>query len=447
MIDIIFITHKVIAMRKLTLVFILVCMPLKAGFSQDLLETYQLALSNDPQFNSAGFNQQANTEIKSQSIAQMLPHLSSTVASLRKRLDNRKASYLGSGQQNYWDHSFALNLTQPVFHWEHWIQLDQSDNQIALADAQLQAALQALMMRTTSAYFNVLAAVDNLAFAVAEKKAIEKQLEQAKQHFEVGLIAITDVYEAQAGFDHALANEIEAQNNVDNSKEALREIIGDNTAELNSLQTSIAMQNPEPADISAWSEAADANNFSIVAEFNQAEIARKTIELQESRHLPTLDVIASYGIQDVNSSFGLRGETQSVGMQLNVPLYEGGMVNSRSRQAAYQYQAAKESLVQVRRRVTREVKNAYRGVASSISKVKALEATIQSAELAVKATEAGFEVGTRTMVDVLTMQRALYKAKSEYARSRYDYLINSIKLKEAAGSLNELDLQQINQYL
>lgn len=412
-----------------------------------MLEIYQLALSSDPQFKSAGFNQQASTEIKSQSIAQMMPHVSSTVASSHKRLDNQKPSFMGVNLQDYWDNSFALNLTQPLFHWDHWIQLDQSDNQIALADAQLQAALQDLMTRTATAYFNVLAAADNLAFAVAEKKAIDKQLEQAQKRFEVGVIAVTDVYEARAAFDNAVANEIEAQNNLDNNKETLREIIGDNASELSRLQTHIVMQNPEPADIMVWSKTADVNNFGIVAEFNKAEIIRKTVDLEQSRHLPTLDVIASYGLQDVNSSFGVRGDTQSLGMQLNVPLYEGGAVNSRSRQAAYQYQAAKESLIQIRRQITREVKDAYRSVVSGISKIKALDATIQSAELAVKAAEAGLEVGTSTMVDVLTLQRTFYKAKSDYARSRYDYFINSIKLKEAAGSLNEQDLQKINQYL
>lgn len=426
---------------------IMFCLPYKVVCSQNLLEHYQLALANDPQFKSAGFNQLASYEIKSQSIAQMMPHLSSTASGSRKRLDNQKLSYIGAGLQEYWDNSFTLNLTQPVFHWDHWIQLEQSDNQIALADAQLEAALQDLMLRTVSAYFNVLAAIDNLQFVIAEKKSIEKQLIQAKKRFEGGLIPITDVYEAQAGFDNAMANEIEAQNDVDNKKEALREIIGIDPSELSVLKANMPMKYPEPANISEWMMAIDANNFSIIAEFNKTEIARKSIDLEKSRHLPTIDVLASYGYQEATSTFGIRGDTQSVGIQLNVPLYEGGATNSRSRQAAYQYQAAKETLEQVRRRTSKELKDAYRGVVSSISKVKALEATVKSAALAVKATQTGFEVGTSTMVDILTMQRALYKAKSDYARSRYDYLIYGIKLKQAAGSLNEQDLQKINQYL
>jgi len=272
-------------------------------------------------------------------------------------------------------------------------------------------------------------------------------LEQAKQRFDVGIIAITDVYEAQAGYDRALASEIEAQNLLDNSKEALREIIGENAADLNSLQPQIPLSPPAPEDLASWSNTAENNNFSIVAQINQAEYVRKNIELQQSKHLPTLDIVAQYSEMDTGNRYGLRGDNESFGLQLNLPLYEGGGTSSRSRQAAYEYEAAKEDLTKVKRSINRGVKDAFRGVVSSISRVKALDATSKSAEMAMEAAEAGFEVGTRTMVDVLTEQRNLYKAKSDYARSRYDYLINGIKLKEAAGSLNEQDLEQINQFL
>ncbi len=419
--------------------------PAKSAFSQDLLETYRLALMNDPVFKSSDINRLATAEIKSQSIAQMLPNISFNANSNRNRLQS--VSFLGPSLQHYWESKLAFNLNQPVFHWDHWIQLDQADNQIAQAEAQFQANQQNLMTRTSEAYFNVLAAQDNLEFSIAEKKAIEKQLEQAKQRFEVGIIAITDVYEAQAGYDRAVASEIAAQNQLDNNKEALREIIGENAADLNSLQAQLPLSPPAPEDLSAWSNAAENNNFSIVAQFNQAEYVRKTIDLQQSKHLPTLDIIAQYSEQDSGNQYSLRGDNEGVGLQFNLPLYQGGGTTSRTRQAAYQYESAKEDLIKVKRSVIRSVKDAFRGVVASISQVKALEATTKSAEKAVEAAEAGFEVGTRTMVDVLTEQRLLYRAKSEYARSRYDYLINGIKLKEAAGSLNEEDLQQINQYL
>jgi outer membrane protein len=435
-------------MKKWSYALLVMLIPLKSGFAQDLLETYQLALQNDPEYKASDINKLSVAEIKSQSIAQMLPNIGFTASSARNRLLSEKQGVMGiSGLQNYWDSNLGVNLKQPVFHWDHWIQLDQADNKIAQAEAQFQAKHQSLIRRSAEAYFNILAAQDNLEFASAEKKSIAKQLEQAKQRFEVGIIAITDVYEAQAGYDRALASEIEAQNQLDNTKEALREILGDNGANLNSLQAQIPLSPPAPEDLNAWSDSAENNNFSIVAQFNQTEYIRKTIDLQQSKHLPTLDIVAQYKQQDNGNSFGFRGDNEAVGLQMNLPLFEGGGTASRTRQAQYDYEAAKQDLLKVKRSTTRGVKDAFRGVVSSISRVKALDATVQSAEKAVEAAEAGFEVGTRTMVDVLTEERNLYKAKSDYARSRYDYLINGIKLKEAAGSLSELDLQQINQYL
>lgn len=424
--------------------------PLQA---QNLMETYELGLQNDPILKEALANQLSTGELKDQSIARFLPNLSATGTSSRDWLHNRKAKKSGftfqgaQVNQEYWNHRFDLNLAQPLFHWEHWIQLSQSDNQIAQAEASYQAELQNLMVKISEAYFNVLSAQDNLDFTVAEKDAIGRQLEQAKQRFEVGLVAVTDVHEAQAAFDQARAAEIEASNNLDNQKEALREIIGDTEAQLNPLGEKLPLAKPEPVDITKWSDSAETNNFSIISALNEAEVFRKSVDLQRSGHLPQLDLVASYGVSDVNSSFGFRGDTQSVGVQLNVPLFEGGAVNSRTRQASYDYEAAKERLIATKRAVKRQVKDAFRGVMSSIGQVEALKTTVISAESALEATEAGHEVGTRTMVEVLSEQRNLYRVKRDYARSRYDYLINSIRLKQAASTLTIDNLEQINRLL
>jgi outer membrane protein len=417
--------------------------------AQNLTETYELALQNAPVLKQAQAKQSAIGESKDQSIARFLPNISATGASSKNHLHNNKTTtFQGPAvNQEFWNNTFNVNLTQPLFHWDHWIQLSQSDNQIAQAEATYLTELQNLMIKTTENYFNVLYAQDNLQFASAEKQAIARQLEQAKQLFDVGIIAITDVNEAQAGFDQANANEIDAANNLDNQKEALREIIGENDVSLNALGEQLPLLKPEPADISAWSDLAELNNFSIISAFNQAEVARKAIDLQRSGHLPRLDLIGSYGVSDNTSSFGARGDTQSVGVQLNVPLFEGGAVNSRTRQADYEYQAAKEDLTAKKRAVKRQVKDAYRGIMSSISRVTALKTTVTSATSALEATEAGFGAGTRTMVDVLNEQRNLYRAKRDFSRTRYDYLINSIKLKQASSSLNQDDLEQINRLL
>jgi len=424
--------------------------PLKMAWAEDLMEIYQLAVQNDPVYKASDINQSVAGEFKSQSIAQMLPNLTFTAGTTRERLNSTKVSYLspsGSLLQHFWDHSLSFHLTQPIFNWSHWVQLDQSDNKIAQAEAEFQANQQDLMTRTVQAYFNILAAQDNLEFINAEKKAIEKQLEQAKQRFDVGIIAITDVYEAQAAFDRAQAAVIEAENQLDNSKEALREIIGENPAALKRLAPEIPLSTPEPADMSAWADTAESNNFSIVAQLNQAEYIRKNIELQQSKHLPTLDFVANYRQQDNGNVFGFRGDNENFGVQVNLPLFEGGGTVSRTRQAQYEYEVAKEDLIKIRRSVTREVKDAYRGVLASVNQVNALKTTTESSELAVEAAEAGLEVGTRTMVDVLAIQRNYYRAKSDYAQSRYQYLINGVKLKQASGSLTDQDLLEINQYL
>lgn len=436
-------------MKRLLTAFVLASISPNSAFAEDLMEIYRLAMQNDPDFKISAYNRSSAEEIKSQSIAQMLPNIGVSATGNRNRSKSEKQGFSisGTGLQHYWDSALTVSLKQPIFNWGHWVQLDQSDNKIAQAEALLQAKQQDLIARTTSAYFKILAAEDNLEFANAEKKAIGKQLEQAKQRFEVGIIAITDVYEAQAAFDRVLASTIEAENLLDNSKEALREIIGNQPVDLKKLAPEVPLSPPMPEDIASWAESAESNNFSIVAQLNQAEYIRKNVELQQSRHLPTLDLVAQYRQQDNGNMVGFRGDAESYGLQFNLPLFEGGGTISRTRQAQHEYEIAKEELTRLKRSVTREVKDAFRGIQASIKQVQALKTTTESGELAVKAAEAGLEVGTRTMVDVLTIQRNLYKAKSDYARSRYDYLLNGIKLKLAAGSLNDEDLQQINQYL
>ncbi len=429
--------------------FLLTCAGSAAVNAENLSEIYQLALQNDPILKQAKASQLAIGESKDQSIARFLPTISASGASSRDRLHNKRTGGFRGTQvnQDFWSNTFNINLTQPLFHWEHWIQLSQSENLNAEAEASYQAELQNLMVKTATAYFRVLGAQDNLQFSTAEKLAISRQLDQAQQRFEVGIIAITDVNEALAAYDQASANEIEAANILDNQKEALREIIGDNDVVLNRLGEQLPLLKPEPADISAWSESAETANLSIISALNKAEISRKSIDLQRSGHLPQLDLVASYGASDVNSSFGFRGDTQSVGVQLNVPLFEGGAVNSRTRQASYEYEAAKENLTATKRAVKRQVKEAYRGVLSNMGQVEALQAAVKSTESALEASEAGLEAGTRTMVDVLAEQRNLYRVKRDYARSRYDYLLNSIRLKQAASSLDADDLEQINRLL
>lgn len=427
------------------MVILLLCVPslLRA---ENLMDIYERALQNDPLIRQAEAKQSAAGESRTQGLARFFPTLAASAASGREWRRNRIASLdnLFPANQEYWNQSFSVNLTQPLFHWDHWIQLSQSDNQIAQATAAYEAELQKLMVRTTEAYFNVLSAQDNLQFTLSEKEAIAKQLEQAKARFEVGIIPITDVYEAQAAFDQTSANELEAANNLDNQKEALREIIGDSEALVSSLGETLPLKKPEPDNLSKWAESTETNNLSIIAAFNEMEVAHKAIDIQRSGHLPKLDLVGAYGVNENGSSFGPRGDSQNIGIQLNVPLFEGGAVNSRTRQARYEYEAAKENLTAVKRSVKRQVNNTYRSVLTNISRIEALKATVTSASSALEASEAGFEVGIRTMVDVLDEQRNVYRAKRDLSRARYDYLINTIKLKQTTSDLVQADLELIN---
>ena len=415
--------------------------------AQGLNEIFELALANDPRYQQARANRDSALETRPQAIARLLPLVSAQAATGWNYLFNKKRTFQGKGTQKWWAHTASVGLTQSVFNWQFWVQLSQSDNQIAQSEADYANALQDLMVRTIRAYLDVLVAQDTLAFTTAERKSLARQLEQAQQRFDVGLIAITDVLEAQSGFDRARSREIFAANEVDNAKEALREIIGDNPIDLVPLKGNIPLLMPDPLDIDEWSTVANNQNLGIIAAINQAEFARKTIEVQRSGHYPTLDLLADYSFNDVGSQFGLRGNTGRVGVQLNVPIFEGGAVNSRTRQARYDYDAARDNLHAVHRAVTRQVKDAYRGVLSTVSQVESLRATVRSSVSSLEATSAGFEVGTRTAVDLVNEERNLFDARRNLSVSRRDYIVNWVLLKEAASNVTRKSIETINELL
>jgi len=419
------------------------------AMAQDLVQIYELALQSDTVLKQAEANRMAIGENEDQAIGKLLPTLDLSANHSWNRLNNTKSSpnFRGSGIQNYWDNNFTLNLTQPLFRWDYWVELSQADNQIAQAEALYQDEIQNLMVRVAAAYFDILVAEESLTFSRAEKDAIGRQLEQAQERYNVGIISMVDVYEARAAFDKVKADEIKTQNELDNNKERLREIVGQIELDLLGLNQSLPLNKPDPDDLNAWGKIAENQNLKVLAALNAAEVARKTIDIQRSGHYPTVDIVGAYGIADNNSSFGLRGDQERVGVQLNLPLFAGGSVNSRTRQAHYRHEQAKEKLNETRRAVERQVKDAYRGVIASISQVNALQAALTSMQSSLEATEAGLEVGTRTMIDVLASQRNLYEAKRNYARVRYDYLLNGLKLKQSSSTVNAQDLAAINQLL
>jgi outer membrane protein len=412
----------------------------------DLMQIYQLAVERDPRTREAEERRNAALENRPQGIARLLPTLSMSGRlnrdSVEAKFKSAELVFLTGGRNiGFWNSTASVDLVQPIYHHESWVQLSQADNQIAEAEANYAAEQQNLIRRTADAYFNVLLAQDTLEFARAEQEAIARQLEQAQARFEVGLTPVTDVHEAQAGFDRARAGTIVAENQLDNAKEALREIVGEYPGDLDGLAAELPLNPPQPDAL------AQKENLTIIASQNRTEFSKKNIDLQFAGHMPTLDLRASAGFTDTNRPFGIRTEYERIGMEVNVPMFSGGGVNSRVRQARHDFEAAMESLDGRRRAVTRQVKEAYRGVVSSISQVKALQSAVVSAESALEATLAGFDVGTRTMVEVLTEQRNRFGTKRDYSEARYNYIRNSLSLKQAASTLMPEDLALVNHWL
>lgn len=416
----------------------------------DLVGVYQLALSSDPVFQAAGAANRAAQEARPQARAQLLPDISAGANASRNFLDVSESNSVSRlGESEFSTNELSLNLTQPVFRRDLFIQLGQADSRIEQADAEYAFALQELMLRSAQRYFDVLRAEDTLTFARSALEAFEQQLRQSRQRFEVGLIAITDVEEAQAGFDLARAQVIAAENQLDVAREALREVTGENHRDLDGLGGRLTLVTPEPADIDRWTEIALEQNRQLAASLYSSEVARDEIRRQSAGHLPTLDIVGSYGRDDSTGGFsgGSTSELSVIGLQLNVPIYQGGLTVSRTREARHLYQQSLDQVEQQRRAVERQTRDAYLGVISGISRVQALEQAVRSTESAKAAIEAGFQVGTRTSVDVLDAERDLFEAKRDLAASRYDYIINTLTLKQAAGTLSTEDIRLINAWL
>ena len=400
-----------------------------------LLQVFERALEGDSEFLAAGAGNRAAQELRPQARAGLLPS-----ASLGFDVSWNEYRRI----QGFETYGIVLSIAQPVYRRDRRIAIEQADSRIAQADALYAAARQDLMVRVSRRYFDVLEAEDELNFALATLEAFEQQLMQSQQRFEVGLTAITDVEEAKAGFDLARAQRIAAENALDTAREALRETSGEYHEALAPLGE-MPLVTPEPMDIDKWTETALAQNLRLLAAGHDTKTARREIERTRAGHSPTLDAVGSHRREDRNS----RGMTvsSSVGLRLDLPLYTGGSVLSRTRESRHRYQQALDVLEGERRRAQRETRDAYLGINSGISRVTALEQAVRSSEAAAGAVEAGFQVGTRTSVDVLNAQRDLFRARRDLAGARYNYIRNVLRLKRAAGTLSEDDLRQISAWL
>lgn len=452
----------------------LVCFFLGAGSAlaqEGLIEIYQRALQNDPVIREAEANYLAALEAKPQARSNILPSLTFDAGTSTDDFENpNRATDFQTGQPSDFVISTAsqsdttqwsVSLNQTLYNRAQFVTLRQADKQVARAEIDYQLARQDLLLRVSEAYFNVLAAEDTVASEQAARDAIGRQLEQAERRFEVGLIAITDVQEAQAGFDQAVAAEIAAQRSLATSREFLREIVNEYIARLAGPKEDFPLIPPEPADPEEWVRAAMDQNLALLSSRIGAEITQDDIQIERSSRLPTLSLSGSFSESETErtqtanlvSGASLRAspivgsEGYRLALNFSVPIFAGGFNSSRIQQSVYQHRAALEALERTARQTERQTRDAYLGVHSEISRVRALRQAVESSETALRATEAGFEVGTRTTVDVLASQNNLRRAQTNYARSRYDYALEVLRLKQAAGSLSVEDLEEVDEWL
>lgn len=405
----------------------------------NLQEIYQLAVQKDPTVLRAAASRDAAALRIDVSRATLLPSVTATAGFGR---DDRSSHSFDSSNTA----SADITLRQTLFNWGDWKRLSRAEQVALQVQTVYDSEMQNLIVRVTDAYFKVLGASDDLGFAQAEKRAIERQLEQTKQRFAVGLTAITDVHEAQAQYDSAAAREIAAQNELENTREFLREITGQYHDDLAQLNTDkFAPGTPSPALVQDWVTLAQDYNLVLKSQRVLLDIADKDIDLAKAGHYPTLDLNATLGVSK-ESGFD-RNDNSRVGVSLAVPIYSGGGVSAGVEVAKANYVEVSQTLELNHRAVMRQVRVSFNGVNAQISSIRALEQAVVSAESALNATEAGFEVGTRTIVDVLQSTRNLFEARRNLSSARYAYIVSMLQLKQAAGNLSEQDLAAVNQAL
>lgn len=446
----------------------LTCVPYAQA--ADLMEVYQRALQNDPLLREAEANRLAAREARPRALSALLPEIVASGSLAQSDSDgsqtflrfdpndpNAPPNLDTTDQTSDTDNSqYTLRLTQSVFRWEEWMTLKQSGSQVAQAEADFRAAQLDLMLRVAQRYFDVLAARDTVQSEETARGAIARQLEQADKRFEVGLIAITDVQEARAAHDNSVAAVIRAKRELATAHELLRELTGEGFDVLAGPTETMPLKTPDPADEKQWVATAMEQNLALISSRLSAEIARDTINIRRGGHFPSLDLVLTrqgFDADGTQVNDGVESPADSdqtqdtVSLQVNFPIYSGGATQSGVREASYRYRAARERLERTTRETERETRDAYLGVLSEISRVQALKQALESSRTALQATEAGYEVGTRTTVDVLDARRTLALAETNYARSRYDYIINLVRLKLAAGILKPEDINEINGWL
>ena len=426
-----------------------------AAAAENLTQVYQDARGYDAQYGAARQALQAGLERLPQGRALLLPSLNLTANTTRSHLesDSKDEKLQQSFERDVNSYGYALTFTQPLYRRQNWLQADQGELQAKQAEFSFGQAGQDLILRAAQAYFDVLAAQDTLALVRAQKTAIAEQLAQAKRNFEVGTATITDTHEAQARYDLAVAQEISAQNDVEVRRRALQQLTGKEYAELKGLRPDVKLAPPEPNDMQSWVDLAEKQSYSVLVQDAAVEIARLEAQRNSAAHHPTLDLVASHSYTSQTASqisatgTGSEVNNSSVGLQLSVPLYQGGGLSSREREAAYNLERARQELENARRTSALATRQAYLAVINGIAQISALQQALVSSQSALQSNRLGYEVGVRINIDVLNAQQQVFSTQRDLAVARYNTITNFLRLKAAAGGLREQDLEEVSRAL
>ena len=423
----------------------------------DLLEIYHAAQSQDAVFGVARATRQAGQEKLPQGRSSLLPsvNLSANDTSNYNSIQYSPPSPIyRSGSNGFNSRGYSIRLTQPLFNRQNWVTYTEAELQVTQADMQLRVAEQDLALRVAQAYFDALMAQDSVRLAEAQKLAISEQLEQAKRSFEVGTVTITDTYEAQARYDQVIAQEITAQSNLEIKKRTLQQLTNVMPGDLRQLGQQFKLEALQPADMEKWVDEAQQLNPQLAVAQVAVELAGKEVTRNRGGYYPTLDLVADHSVSFVGSAnvAGTTGvstdsKNNSVAVQLNMPLFQGGATQSKVREAEANYDRAKEELENARRTAVLQTRQAYLGVVSGIAQSRALQQALASSESLLEASKLGQEVGVRTNLDVLNAQQQLFSTRRDLYQAEYNYLISQLKLKAAAGTLAEDDLAKVNRAL
>lgn len=428
-----------------------------AGFStasqaEDLLQVYQKAKDSNPELRKSLAERNQAFEKINEARGSLLPQLGLGASA------DYKSGYRDARDTESNSIGASLTLTQSVFNMALWRQLNMQEKTAGMSDVTYQTSQQKLILDTATAYFDVLRAIDSLSFIEAQKEQVYRQLDQTTQRFNVGLVAITDVQNARANYDSVLAQEVVGRNQLDNALEKLRQVSGIYYINLASLNID-RFSTTSPDSIEKLLKDAEERNLSLLSARLGQDLARENIRLAQSGHLPTVDLNASTGVSNshshgsalppatVGNSRNSYNGQNSIGLSVSIPLYTGGRTSSQVEQAQYGFTSASEELESVYRSIVQIARSSYNNISASISSIKAYQQVVVSAQSSLDATEAGYQVGTRTIVDVLNATTTLYDAKQKLSNARYDYLINQLNIEYARGTLNENDLIQLNNTL